>query len=249
MKLKREMIFAAALLLLIGSFFLPNVAAGITDSRRLDSLVLADSQSVSFESTPELSLLERIALVASSKTEILALKTGQVMDYDEASGRVAQELSRFFREGAFAFNFNRYTVEDGTAEFVIDSGNPAVNMIVWEFNLYDPLENSVTVTIDDETGVILKLIYRWGNRSTGYPGVASANPDQSDEGLNGAAADLTGMMTAYYGLPVALADYQFSGSLAYYRADIASNGVTVPMYGVMRSTSFTMNERLFSFDD
>jgi len=51
-------------------------------------------------------------------------------------------------------------------------------------------------------------------------------------------------MTAYYGFDVELADYQFSGSLSYYKAEIIDGGLVVPMYGVVRATGFTINERV-----
>lgn len=249
MKLKRNVLLIAAALLLIGGFFLPNAAAGITDARRLNNLVMMDAQSISFSSTPELGLPEKVALVSSPVTEIISLKTGRNMDFDEASSKVVLELSRFSAGGPRTFDFTGCSVEDGAAAFVIDSGNPAVNMIVWEFNLNDRFEDMLTVTIDDETGVILKIINRWGDRNTAGAGDGNAETGQSDEELRAAASDLSEMMTAYYGLPVALADYQFSGALAYYRADLSGGGMIIPMYGVMRASGFTMNERLLSIED
>jgi hypothetical protein len=52
------------------------------------------------------------------------------------------------------------------------------------------------------------------------------------------------MMGAYYGLPVALADFHYSGGLAYYRADLSSGGHVAQMFGVVRASNFTINERV-----
>ena len=244
MKLRYYLLLTAAALVLIGSFFLPNAVAGITDSRRLDNLVMVDSQSVSFETAPELGLLERIALVASPNTEVLALKTGQAMGVETACDRAVKELERFFIGSPFVFGMQ--VVEECQAAFVINSEDPSVNMIIWELAIIDTSGNAMNVTIDDETGAILKIIFRWANRSQIYPvGENSAmNNSPSDEELYSTALRMSEMMEAYYGLPVALADYQFSGSLAYYRVDISGDGKLIPMYGVVRSSSFTINEKL-----
>jgi len=242
----------AVLLLLIGSFFLPNAVAGITDSRRLDSLVLIDSQSISFDSVPELGLSERIALVANLGTEILALRSGNNMGLDAAENRAARELARFFRNSLFELNFYELTIEEGAAAFIIDPADPALNMIVWELTMIDLSGNAVTVTIDDETGIILKLIYRQGRRvlhpDGGRPDGGSFSwttemPVLSNEELRYAAQSLVEMMTEYYGQSVVLGDYEFAGSVSYYRADLLSDGPAIPMYGVVRAMNFSMNER------
>ena len=240
------LLLTAAALVLAGSFLLPNMVARITDSRRLDKLVTIDSQSISFDTMPELALQARIAFVASPNTENLALKTGQVMDYETACDKALGELERFFSGGPFKLVFDKLVVEDCEAAFVIDTENPSVNIIIWELAVSDPLGNAVNLTIDDETGVILKLIYRLGNNSyIASSGLNNAiGAGQSDEDLNTMAIRLTEMMASYFGLPIILADYKYSGSLAYYRADVLSNDDEVPMYGVVRAAGFTMNEKL-----
>jgi len=247
MRLRRIMLLSAVVLMLICCFFLPNAVAGFTDMSTLDNYIMIDSESVSFDFEPELSLSERISLVANQKTEILTLKSGQVMNYETAGGRAAQELLRFFRGSSFAFDFNRHVVENGAASFIYVTGDPSVSMIIWEFYLVDPFGNAATITIDDETGVMLKLIYTQGSLNLGLFGPADANnTEPSDEELNVAAIRLVEMMATYYGQPVIIGDYQYSvsRSLGYYRADLSEGGVTVPMYGVVRESSFTMNERV-----
>ena len=246
MKPKYILLLSAAALVLIGSFFLPTAVAGITDSRKLNNLITIDSQSISFNSAPELDIPERLALLASPATELLALKTGQVMSHVTVGDRVIAELGRFFRGGPFAFYYDKQIVEECAAAFLIDSENPSVNLIVWELTLSDSLGNSTNVIVDDETGTILKLIYRWESGSVLFPGGINnaPNPGLSDEELSAAALSLSEMMSNYYGAAVTLADYQFSGSLAYYRADMPNGAEVISMFGVMRSNSFTMNEKL-----
>lgn len=246
MRIKNFLLLAAAVMVLAGSFFLPNTVAGITDARRLDNYVTVDSQSVSFERAPELALPERIALVASPNTEKLALKTGQAMDYESACKKAAGELERFFNDGPFKFDFGRLAVEECGAAFVIDSGNPSVNLIVWELVISDSFGNTVTMSLDDETGSILKLIYWWESSENIYAGGLdnAISSIQADKAFNTTAIRISEMMASYYGLPVELADYQFSGSLAYYRADMLGGGEVISMFGVVRATSFTMNEKL-----
>jgi hypothetical protein len=55
---------------------------------------------------------------------------------------------------------------------------------------------------------------------------------------------LSEMMSKYYGVPVRLGDYQLGSNIAYYRADMYDKGLVMPMYGVVRANSFTINERL-----
>ena len=216
----------------------------MTDLRRLDNLAMIDSQSISFEAVPELSLPERISLVASPATEILPLKAGNAMGLDAAEERVVRELERFFRTGPFEFDFTGDIEVEGTAALIIDSEVPILNMIIWEFDVFDSAGNVVTVTLDDETGVILKMIYRrWRTGSYMSDNRNSFMAVATDEELHSAAQSLADMMADYYRALILLADYEFSGSLSYYRADLYTGEAVVPMFGVVRAISFTINER------
>ena len=243
MKLRHYLALIAAALILLGSFFLPNAVAGITDMRTLGALTMIDSQSISFDLTPELSVPERIALAASPNTEMLPVITGNSMDEKAAGNRAAHELSLFFQGDAFELDHSEMTVSEGSAALIIDTAAPEQNMIIWEFDLSDPAGNSVTVTIDDETGVIVRLIYI----SSDWSGAMfdSEIYRSADGQFFEASKILTEMMTEYFGIPVALSDYKYSGNLSYYRADIKRGGLVVPMYGVVRAASFTINERLY----
>ena len=247
MKLLHYLLLALAAVMLIGSFFLPNAVAGITDSRRLDNLITIDtidSQSISINSTPGLALYERIALVANPKTEILPINAGYSMEYDDAKEKAEVELARFLSGSPFQFSFSGCTVEESAAALVVDTAVPTLNLIIWEFVLLDSSENKVTVTIDDETGLILRLIYRLGNKNDSLTEISKQG--SSDDRFNSVAQSLADMMGEYYGLRVRLADYQLSGngSIAYYRADVFGGNRIVPMYGAIRATNFTMNERV-----
>jgi len=242
MKVRHYLLLAAVAFSLIGSVFLPNVVAAVMDSRQLDNLIMIDSQSISFAEAPELSLPERIALVASPETDILPLKTGNFMDFDTAKNRANDELIRFFRDSPFQFDFSSYRVEEDKTELVIDTTVHSLNMIVWEFVLIDDFENTVIVSIDDETGTILKLIYRLGslNRFFTWTGARGL----SDDDFYSTAESLAEMMREYYELPIILADYHLSGSIAYYKANLFGQNRLIPMFGVVRATSFTINERI-----
>ena len=243
MKLWRNYVLIAAALVVVGSIFLPNAAAGITDAKRLNNLNMVDSQSISFDAVPELSLPERIALVSSPDTEIMAWKSGQVMDFDAACAKVSRELKRFFSNSSFAFDFGSLVIEEGAAEFIIDSGNLAVNMIIWVFSMHDKLENTATVILDDETGLIMKIIYRQASISilNASEIVTGNRPSQSNEEFDATAHRLVDLMAEYYDLSVTLADYELEG-IAYYRADIIGAGKVIPMYGVIKVSGFSMNE-------
>ena len=258
MKTRHYMLLGAAALMLAGSFFLPNAVAAVTDMRRFDNLLMVDSQSISFEVAQELSLLERIALAANSNTEFLPLKTGNVMDTEAAADRVFLELERFAGSSPWKADFTEYLIEESTASLVIDTMIPSLNMIVWEFTLSDPSENEVMVIIDDETGVILRMVYKWklfnftpsDKEASGLPALPgltepSSRSDLTDEERHEVAQALADMMRAYYGQPVELGDYLYSENLSWYRADISdATGLVIPMYGVIRPTGFTINERV-----
>ena len=230
---------------MVGSFFLPDIVAGITDSGTLDRLAMIDSQSINHEFAPELALSDRIELVASPKIEIIQMSSGNVMNESAAGDGAVREMSRLFKEGPFDFDFDSCTVEEAAAVFIIDTSNPNINIYVWEVTLYDANGNKADVTIDDETGIILMLIYRYGSLSPNMPDEYEETPPRlTDDELRQTAQDLAGMMTQYYGLPVILADYDYSNNFSYYRADLADGGRAIPMYGVVKVTGFTMNERL-----
>jgi len=217
--------------------------AGVTDLRRLDTLVMVDSQSVSIDLSPEMSLSGRIALAASPNTERLPVITGNSMNEEAAGNRAVLELVRFFRGAPFGLNYYDLSAEEGSAALIIDTLDPAQNMIIWEFNMYDPAGNTVAVTIDDETGVIVRLVYILGDRGGAL--LDKGRYDTSDIQFFNAAQSLTAIMSEYYGIRVELSDYQFSGNLSYYRADIDNGDLIISMFGVVRASSFTMNERLY----
>ena len=244
MKIRRYLPLAAAALGLIGSFFLPSAVAGVMDARRLDNLIIIDAQSISIDAVPELSLPERIALVSSPNTEIMPLATGQAMEKETAEVRAVRELARFFRGGPFEFIADESIVEAGSAAFVIDSEDPYANMIIWEFKILDRHTNEATVTIDDETGMILKLIYQNANNPSELLIPSGDSMNGSEDNIYEYVLQLSELMTAYYGHYVDIGDYQHSVNLAYYRADLHGSGPVVLMYGVVRAAGFTMNERL-----
>ena len=243
MNLKRDLPIGAASLLLLGSFFLPNVFAGVSDSNRMNNLTMIDSQRISFDAAPELDLPDRIALVSSSGTEIVPLNSGNVMDEEEACGKAIRELEGFFRGESFGFDFQTCIVDECAAAFVFNVNDPNVNMIIWELTLVDARENLAYVTIDDETGKLLKVIYRQSARN---PAAANNSQQQglTNEQLYSNAEKLSEMMKVYYGLNIVLGDYHNSGNFSYYRADLIESGRVIGMFGVVRSTGFTMNERV-----
>ena len=242
MTIKRYLVLVVVTLGLFGSFFLPNMVAAVTDSRRLDSIAVIDAQSISFDADPEFDVPERLALLANSKIEILALTTGQAMEEKAAEAKAIQELARFMRGSPFMFLTEGCVAESIAASFVVDAEDPSANMIIWEFTLTDRFSNEMMITIDDETGVILKLIYRQG-RTPPLMGIIAGASGITEEEFNYAASRLCEMMTDYYGIPVVFGDYTLGSNLAYYRADMYSSEPAQPMYGVVRTTGFTMNER------
>jgi len=246
MKIRHYLVFGAAALVLAASFFLPNAVAGVTDMRRFDNLIITDTQSISLDATPELSLIDRLALAGNTSTESLPLKTGNAMDNDAAVECVYRELERFSRLSPWKVDFGTFVAEEGAASLMIDTMIPALNMVVWDFTLTDPSDNALMVTIDDEMGVILRLVFRWRIGNLGQAGTGGSDSSApTDAELFAIASSLTEMMTDYYGQPVELADYLFSETFSYYKAEISGGrDHAIPLYGVVRMTGFTMNERV-----
>ena len=244
-KIRRGLTLGAASLLLLGSFFLPNAVAGIADSGRFENLIMIDSQSISFDSAPELGIPDRIALIANSGAEIMPLISGNAMDEEKAGATAIREFTRLLLGGPFDFDFRTCKVEECASAFVIDTVNPSLNMIVWELTLSDAPDNKAILTVDDETGMILKIILRQAvrNQNTAAENNASQQSLTNEELLKNALS-LTELMKEYYSLPIILGDYYFNGSYSYYRADLPDGGRVIPMFGVVRSTGFTMNERV-----
>jgi len=242
MKMRHYVALSIAALIIIGSFLLPDAVAGITDMRRLNNLVLTDSGRIGFDTAPELSLAQRISLAANSNADILPLTTGNVLDSQTAEERANSEILRFFQGGDFGFNYNNIQISEGLSSLIIDTMAPTKYMIVWEFDVVDDSGNFITLTLDDEKGVIVRLIYRLGTRDSAM--IPESHFESQDELFFETATRISEMMTAYYGVSVVLGDYQFSGSLSYYRLDLSEGGLIVPMYGVVRAASFTINERV-----
>ncbi|MCL2200607.1 MAG: hypothetical protein FWB75_01475 [Oscillospiraceae bacterium] len=241
MKIRHYVSLAIAAVIVIGSFFLPNAVAGITDMRRLDTLILVDSERISFEAVPELTLTERITLAGSSSADILPLHTGSNMSLEAAELRAVEEVARFFSAGPFQLDYEDVVISEGLASLIVDALVTTRYMIIWEFDITDHSGNSVNVVIDDRTGIIVRLIYRVGNREEA---LLDGEFWSRDDLFYTAARSLSEMMTAYYGVSVVLGDYSYRGIISFYRADITEAGLTVPMYGNVRSASFTVNERV-----
>ena len=243
--IKRFILPVAAAMGLAGSFFLPNAVAAVMDARRLDNITTVEAPSISISADLSLNLPQRIALVASPNTEMLAITTGRAMGAEMANARALREIARFFRGSLFDFDADDCAVEDYSVMFAIDAEDPTANLIVWEFKIIDRNSNEALVSIDDETGLIIKLIYQLGDGAFSPAGRGEKKPSgPADDVIYETALQLTETMTAYYGMPVALGDYALSGNIAYYRAEMRGSWVAVPMYGVVRSSSFTMNERV-----
>ncbi|MCL2045649.1 MAG: hypothetical protein FWG88_04620 [Oscillospiraceae bacterium] len=236
---------------LVGSFYLPNAVANVMDARTLDNLMIIEAENISFETELNMSIPDRIALLSNPFTEMLSIATGQTMNMELARESAIRELQRFFGGKLIEFDVDDCTAEDGNAVFVIETDNPTVNLIIWEFRVFDGNGNEVNVSIDDETGIILKLIYQRRNAlNTNQSNTSQSNTNTtnnsviSKDELYSIALEMTEMMSDYYGVPVRLGDYQLGANIAYYRADLFDRGMVIPMYGVVRSNSLTMNERL-----
>ena len=239
------MLLGAAALGLIGGFFLPNAVAGIMDTRRLDAVVSVDALSISLDVEPVLSLPRRIALAASPHTETLGLSAGQGMEAETAKAVAVRELARLCSGTVFESAENGYVVENASVVLVIDSNNPSISLIIWEFRIIDQYMSEAIVTLDDETGMILKLIYRYrGGTGAQQESAGESFPSLYGGDMSEAAQELVEMLSEYYGIAVSLGDYQLIGNIAYYRADMHSGSLLIPMYGIIRTTGFTFNERI-----
>ena len=238
MNKKSVAVIAIVLFVLIGCFFLPSTVAGIMDKQTLGKLIMTDSSSISYEAAPDLALTARLKLISSSSSESAALKNGKNMDRAAALRKVITELKRFDLAGEMGFIFDNCAAEEVQVGFVINTEDPSVNMIIWAFQLRDIDGRQIMVIIDDETGVILQMIYRHGD----------APPKLHPDGIidvadmEKTANLLADMMTDYYGCPVNIKEYEQTGNLGYYNAEILSDGVLIPLYGIVRESGFTINE-------
>jgi hypothetical protein len=161
---------------------------------------------------------------------------GQGTADQSAAGQGAADQSAAGQGAAGPFGFapESSEAEEGGAVFIVNTDDPSVNMVIWEFTLKDSTGNKMKITLDDETGVILKLIY--ASETAAGPGAST------DSAMYDSALRLATLMAAYYDMPIKLADYMYIGELAYYRADLTAGGIEIPMYGVVRPSGFTMNE-------
>ena len=240
--LARLVMIAAAAAVLVVCFFMPNIVAAVTDAATIDSLVTTESRTINVETKLDLGIPERIALVANRNVETLPINTGRAMDAAQAESKAKAELTAFFTlsaagqgaAGPFGFAPESSEAEEGGAVFIVNTDDPSVNMVIWEFTLKDSTGNKMKITLDDETGVILKLIY--ASETAAGPGAST------DSAMYDSALRLATLMAAYYDMPIKLADYMYIGELAYYRADLTAGGIEIPMYGVVRPSGFTMNE-------
>ena len=245
MRIKSYLLPIAAVLALLVGFFMPSAIASMTDSRRIGSLSVIDTQSISFEVNPEtgLNMAQRISLAASMNTELFSIESGQHMDQDAAGSKAVSELAGFFIGGGIEVNADECVVESSSASLVIDARDPSLNMIIWEIRILNEVLGEMTVTIDDETGIILRIINRQTNMALLGNYIDDAPQELLEAIMNTAAQTLASMLTEYYGVPVVLEAYEYGSVMAYYTVVLYDHGMEVPMYGVIRSIGFTMNER------
>lgn len=151
-------ITALTALILAGSFFLPMYITGLKDKTTLGHVDVRNTQSVSFETKPELGIIDRLRMKNSSGS--LMLYNGKNMDAQEACQDVLTELGKFNSNALFDIDLQSCAMTYSSVEFLIDSSDPAKNVIVWNISLEDQSGNMVTASVDDETGILLSVNYR-----------------------------------------------------------------------------------------
>ena len=240
MTLKRfKGIITAALTVFVvaACFFLPDTVADIQDRQTIGNLNVKDSSSISIETNPEMTLPERLNLISISNSTSVLVKNGKKLNITTSLDRAIAELNRFSGDDApWAADF---TVDLHESLLIIDSDDPSTNMLAWRFVLTDSSGQTITLVIDDATGTIIQLIYKLNQRVVIVP--------EKNAGLYAefyeTAATLCRLMTGYYGVTVTLAEFELLGSLGFYKAELWESGTATPMFGIVQSDGFSINDR------
>ena len=224
---------------MVACLFLPDTVAGIQDTQTIGKLDVKDSSSMSVETNPEMTLTERLNLISISNSMSVPVKNGKMFNNDTAIDRAVSELKRFSGDEGFGFDFTDVTIDLLETLLIIDSDDPSINMLAWRLILSDNSRGTITLVIDDATGTIIQLIFKL-NIST----LVGSDKDTSlSSEFYQSVTNLCHLMTDYYDTAVRLAEYELLGSRGYYKAEIWDGGAATPMFGIVQSNSFSINDK------
>jgi hypothetical protein len=182
-------------MLLTGGFFLPSLVARVEDQQIIGKLDITGTQSISFESKSELSIIDRLQVRSNSSS--IALDKGKNMEVAEAAFQCAiTELEKFNQYNVMDIDLSTCVMTENDAEFLIDATDPSKNVIVWNIMMKDNNGHSIFVSVDDETGIMTYLYYFVNVKQARYDLTEVPKPAEK-------AADMDMLRTsiaAYYGL-------------------------------------------------
>ena len=232
-------IAALTIVIMAACFFLPDTVAGIQDTQAIGKLNIEDSNSISVETNPEMTLSERLTLISISNSLSVPVKNGKKLNIVTSFDRVVADLKSVFVEDGLGFDFDKVTVDLQETLLIIDADDPSINMLVWRFVLQSPSGETITLVMDDETGTILQLIYKFNQNSLI---VSDKRPNLSAE-FNEIGITLSQLLTDYYGVTVTLSEFELLGSLGFYKAELWESGLAIPMFGIIQNGSISINDR------
>ncbi|MCD8330065.1 MAG: hypothetical protein LUC27_05160 [Lachnospiraceae bacterium] len=145
-------LLAAALL---AGYLLPEAVSAAQDRRLNGSAEEAAVQTVQLEMGSDLTLVEKLQVLAAETYSELSLTSAQQMEYEEATVRLKTELERLFEEDDLLFAGDFSETEHRVRLLV--SGEEYV--LLWEFTLENEDGDRLQVQLDDDSGRILSLQY------------------------------------------------------------------------------------------
>lgn len=197
-------------IILTSGFFLPTLVSQFKDRQTFGELTITDGSGVSYETKSELKIIDRLKMMTEARR--VDLDNGKNMDADTAYQSALEELGKFTGSGIIALDLESCRLSELRVAFFIDSSDPSKSMIVWDLYIQNGTY-SITVAIDDETGLLLamlfdvdKSVYKKGEAAIALPFVieydAASEPSAEDSAAaeQSYAEQIGKALADYYGL-------------------------------------------------
>lgn len=175
-------VFVIAVTALAG-FLMPSALLEWQDEQRLEASEVQAAEEVVLTSQAELTVIEKLQLMQSDTVTKLPMAQGKNYDRDSIIIKVQQEIKKLCELEILSIDSleRRYLVEG--VEFFIDTEDGSKSMMLWTVHIVND-EEVLTVTADDETGIILSVLHTnfWKNVSVSDDKVSSYKVPETGDG-------------------------------------------------------------------
>ena len=161
--IKKIGIGAVVLLTLAAGVCLPLLVSAVQDGQALNRKTVTAVEPIRYENSSGLSILKKMSLLRNST--LTHIESGMKMSVDEAKAQAISNLKKLDADGLLLFDWGTAVLDYFEPTFCINSADPSNSVIVWGFSFIDGYGNTLELTLDDESGMLLSLSLTFGDKA------------------------------------------------------------------------------------